>query len=166
MDAEGAAAVAHAASGRPEAAVPLFEALAHRPDLDMTANGPFQLPTWVRTLIDLGELDLAERLAANLATTNPLARHVHVATDAILAEAHGDHVAALAGYTDTEQRMHDFTMVVEEAYALLGQGRCLVVLSRPEEAAPVLERARDMFTTMDARPALTEVETLFARIKI
>lgn len=165
VDGEGAAALAHAASGRPDPAVALFNDLVHRPDVGLTPNGTCQLPSWVRTLVDLGEPGLAQRLAANLSTTNPLTQHVHIATGATLAEARGDHFTALAAYTDTAQRMHDFTVYVEEAFALLGQGRCLLALDRPEEAVRVLEKARAMFTKMDARPTLTEIESLFANIK-
>ena len=81
---------------------------------------------------------------------------------AALAEASREHRAALATYVEAERGFHDITWRVEEAFALLGQGRCLLALQRAEEALPVLARARDVFAKIGARPALSEAESLLA----
>jgi hypothetical protein len=44
--------------------------------------------------------------------------------------------------------------------AVLGQGRCLQALSLGHEAAPVLEKAREIFERLGAKPALAEAEGL------
>jgi len=53
--------------------------------------------------------------------------------------------------------------VPEQAFALLGQGRCLIGLALPTEAAPVLEQAREIFERLRAAPALTEIDALLER---
>ena len=58
---------------------------------------------------------------------------------------------------------HEFGTVPERAYALLGQGRCLLALRRPEAEQPLRE-ARDLFAAMGYRPALVETESLLERI--
>jgi hypothetical protein len=49
--------------------------------------------------------------------------------------------------------------VPERAYALLGHGRCLVALGRPEAEVPLAE-ARDLFASMEYEPALGETVRL------
>jgi hypothetical protein len=50
------------------------------------------------------------------------------------------------------------------AYALLGRGRCLVALRRPE-AEETLRRARELFTALGYRPALAETEALLGQVE-
>ncbi len=50
----------------------------------------------------------------------------------------------------------------EQAFALLGQGRCLLGLARATEAAAVLHRAREIFERLGATPALAETDALLA----
>jgi hypothetical protein len=49
--------------------------------------------------------------------------------------------------------------VPERAYALLGQGRCLAALGKPEAEEPLRE-ARELFASMGYKPALAETEAL------
>jgi len=56
-------------------------------------------------------------------------------------------------------RWERFGVVPEQAFALLGQGRCLLGLSRPE-AASVLHHAREIFERLGATPALAETDAL------
>ena len=51
-------------------------------------------------------------------------------------------------------------MPYELAFALLGQGRCLLGLSRRAEAEPLLAEARAIFERLRARPALVELDHL------
>ena len=68
--------------------------------------------------------------------------------------------AAADAYADAAERWERFGVVPEQAFALLGQGRCLVGLSRPTEAAPVLQQAREIFERLQAAPALAETDAL------
>ncbi len=90
----------------------------------------------------------------------PYREHGLVAAGAALTEARGDLQAAAEGYADAADRWDRFGVVTEQAFALLGQGRCLVGLSRPTEASPVLQRARKIFDRVHAAPALAETDAL------
>ena len=155
----GLAARVHAAVGHRDQAVDLFSELLLQP-----GSSEADLPGLIRTLVSLDRLDLAERLVDVEEAAVPASQHARVAAQAALAEARGDHQAALDGYREAAGRWHSFTDVVEEAFALLGFGRCLIALDRPDEAAPVLETARDMFAKMGARPAHSEAESLLASL--
>ena len=48
----------------------------------------------------------------------------------------------------------------EQAFALLGHGRCLVSLGRPTEAVQPLSIARVIFQELQAVPALAETDAL------
>ena len=68
--------------------------------------------------------------------------------------------AAADGYADAAQRWQTFGVVPEQAFALLGQGRCLVALGHMTEAAQPLRLARDIFQELQAAPALAETDAL------
>jgi hypothetical protein len=51
-------------------------------------------------------------------------------------------------------------VVPEQAFALLGQGRCLVALGHLTEAVQPLNQARDIFQKLQAAPALAETDAL------
>jgi hypothetical protein len=88
------------------------------------------------------------------------AHHAQVAAAAILAEAGGDHQTAADTYADAAKRWEEFGVTPEHAHALQGHGRCLIPLGRPNDAAPVLQHARELFTQLGATPALTETDIL------
>jgi hypothetical protein len=48
----------------------------------------------------------------------------------------------------------------KRAHALLGRGRCLLAIGRSPEAIASLREAREIFASLDARPALAEVDGL------
>ena len=159
----GAAALTRAGLGHHDVALRLFAELAENRHIGNTYYAASQLASWIRALVALDDLALAEQLAANRPNT-PYGQHAGVAAQALLSEAHGDHRTALSAHTDAADRWHDFTAYVEQSFALLGQGRCLLALLRHDEAVPVLQQARDMFSTMGAQPALTETETLLSNV--
>jgi hypothetical protein len=86
-----------------------------------------------------------------------------VAAEATVTEAHGDFLAAAEDYADAADRWERFGVVPEQAFALLGQGRCLVALSRSTEAAAILRRAREIFDRLKAAPSLAETDELLRR---
>jgi tetratricopeptide (TPR) repeat protein len=86
-----------------------------------------------------------------------------VAVGAALAEARGDHQAAVEGYAQAAERWEQFGVVPEHAFALLGQGRCLIALGQPTEATHVLQQAREIFAALEAAPALAEADTLISQ---
>ena len=118
------------------------------------------LPAMVRTALGLGEPALAERLVSGLQPPYPLAEHAVVAAGAAITEARGDLQAAAHAYADAADRWESFGVVPEQGFALLGQGRCLLGLSRPTEAAPVLKHAHETFERLKAAPAVAETDAL------
>jgi hypothetical protein len=52
------------------------------------------------------------------------------------------------------------SVLFPKGFALLGQGRCLTQLGRTSDATSVLHQAREIFTRLQAAPALAEVDQL------
>ena len=48
----------------------------------------------------------------------------------------------------------------ERAYALLGQGRCLSTVGKPDETETPLLEARELFASMGYKPAVAEIDAL------
>jgi len=115
--------------------------------------------------VALGRLDLLERLRAaptGAIWADGLAR---TSWSAIAAEAGGRHADALDGFRVATSGWHAFGDPDEEAHSLLGQGRCLVVLGRPDEAATPVHRARRIFERLGAAPALAEADALLDTVR-
>ena len=155
-----AVASARLALGQGSAAAALLTALEAYPNSRVSGNYPAVLPTMVRTALGIGDRDLAERLVAGFDPPHPYAEHALVAANAALTEARGDLQAAAVAYADAAERWEQFGVVPEQAFALLGQGRCLLGLARPTEAAPVLQHAREIFERLKAAPALADTDAL------
>ena len=107
----------------------------------------------MRTALTIGNPQLAEQLTTGVEPRTPYHEHALTTANAALAEAHGDHQAAADGYADAAQRWESFGVVPEQAFALLGHGRCLLALGRPHRATQPLHQARDIFTRLQAAPA-------------
>lgn len=120
------------------------------------------LPELVRCAVGLGEQELAARLAEGVQPHTPLAQHALCAARARLAEGDGEHSTAVGLYAEAADRWREFGNVPERAYALLGQGRCLVSLGQPAAEVPLSE-ARKLFASMGYKPALAETEALLGR---
>jgi hypothetical protein len=114
----------------------------------------------VRTALGIGDRELAERLAGGVEPRHLYAEHALVAANAALTEVRGDLRAAAEAYADAADRWEQFGVVSEKGFALLGQGRCLLGLSRPTEASPVLQHAREILEWLQAAPALAETDAL------
>jgi tetratricopeptide (TPR) repeat protein len=119
----------------------------------------FWLPSTLRVVLALDDLPLAQRLTADIDPVSPLMEHVVATSRAQLAEAANQHADAARLYEDAAERWREFGSVPERAYALLGQGRCLAALGKPEAQEP-LRKARELFASMGYKPALAETEAL------
>jgi hypothetical protein len=155
-------ALARAGLSSPVRAAALLAEVEAFPRSRATPSYAAVLPAMVRTAVAVGEGDLAKRLATGVEAKHPYESHAVVAANAVLAEVRGDLEAATAAYADAASRWARFGVVLEEAFALLGEGRCLVTLGGPAEALPVLQRAREIFARLGAAPALAEAEALLA----
>jgi class 3 adenylate cyclase/tetratricopeptide (TPR) repeat protein len=116
------------------------------------------LPELVRTALALEEPALAARLAAGVEPRTPHVHRALAACRAQLAEAAGERAEAAGLHAEAAERWREFGNVPERAYALLGQGRCLVAVGKPAEVP--LGEARELFASMGYKPALTETEAL------
>src|SRR5262249_9356722 len=121
-----------------------------------------QLGEMLRTALAAGDPDLAPRLAGGIEPRSPLREHAICAARAQLSEHAGDHAGAAALYGEAAGRWQQFGNVPERAFALLGQGRCLVARG-DTSAEQSLRQARDLFRSMGYEPALAETEKLRAR---
>jgi class 3 adenylate cyclase/tetratricopeptide (TPR) repeat protein len=117
------------------------------------------LPGLVRTAVALRQPELAMRLVDGVEPQTPLFEHALCAARAQLAEAAGDEAEAAALYAEAAERWREFGNMPERAYALLGQGRRLAILGKPEAEEP-LSAAREVFASLGYRPALAEVDGL------
>jgi class 3 adenylate cyclase/tetratricopeptide (TPR) repeat protein len=160
----GEAALTHTALGDTSHAVALLTELAAAPNTRDNSHYAALLPAFVRTAITTGHPDIAQTLTADYQPHTPYAHHALITATAALAEARGDHQAAADGYADAATRWEQFGVVPEHACALLGCGRCLVSLSRPSEAARVLQQARGLFHALGATPGIAETDALLATV--
>jgi hypothetical protein len=154
-----ASASARAALGERQAAVALLHEIA---GLTESLHLAVLLPSMVRTALSCADPELAERLVADMTPRTPYAEHALVAARAAIAEAARDLESAVERYTDAAERWEAFGHLLEQAFALLGQGRCLLALSRAGEGAEVLRSAREVFASLGARPAVEEIDDLLA----
>jgi hypothetical protein len=156
-----AAAGVHAALGRRDEARALIAEIEAYPDARNDQNYAGWLPVLVRIAVAVGDPDLAARLVGGVEPIWPMSEHSLVTARAALAEQSGETEAAANGYAENASRWALFGIVAEEAFALLGQGRCLASLGNPEAEKPLLE-ARRLFSSLGAEPALAEAEALLA----
>ncbi|MFL6183478.1 MAG: hypothetical protein ACJ745_01240, partial [Actinomycetes bacterium] len=117
----------------------------HLADMVRVAAGP--APALARDLLEGTERSATRyRLAATTA-------------QAVLAEATGDPEAAAALYAEAADGWHAYHQVLEHALALLGQGRCLAAMGRPD-AADVLRVAHRRLKDLGARPSAAEADAV------
>jgi class 3 adenylate cyclase/tetratricopeptide (TPR) repeat protein len=142
----GAARV-RAALGQRERALALVTLLA-----DEGLAGP------VKTAIELGEIELAERFAA---MASGMARALY---DATIAEARGEFEAAAEGYAQVADYHRPRGEVVHILEPLLGLGRVRTRLGRTAEAADALNEARPILVKLGAAPLLAETDALLEQL--
>jgi class 3 adenylate cyclase len=122
-----------------------------------------QLPRMIRTALAARDAEIADQLVRGLEPRYPLEEHALCAARAQLAEHTGDLTEAASLYAEAAERWREFGNVPEHAYALLGQGRCLLALGRPGTEKPLRE-ARHLFAMMGYKPAVAETEALLEQL--
>jgi class 3 adenylate cyclase len=158
-----AAVGARAASGASDRARELLRTLEGLDGVKADATWARDLARLVRSALSVGDRGIGHRLVAGFDPVSPYGAHALVTATAALCETDGDIERAAEHYAEAAHRWEHFGVIPEQAHAMLGHGRCLVALSRPVEAAPVLERARHLFTQLKAAPALKETTELLQR---
>ena len=159
----GSAAIAHADLGNTTRATALLIELTTAPDTRDNSMFAAYLPALVRTALRLDQRSVARSLCEDYSPHTPYAQHALISASTALAEAGGDHQAAAVGYADAAGRWERLGVIPEHAFALQGNGRCLISLGQPHEAAPVLHQARALFDRLGAIPALAETDALLAQ---
>jgi class 3 adenylate cyclase/tetratricopeptide (TPR) repeat protein len=157
-----AVAAARLAAAEPDQARALLAELEQTPGARDTPYYSRQLGTMLRTALTAGDPDLARRLTDGLEPRYPGREHALCTARAQLAEHAGDHAEAATLYAEAAARWQQFGDVPEHAYALVGQGRCLVALADPAAEQP-LRQAAELFNSMGYRPALAKTEALIAQ---
>jgi class 3 adenylate cyclase/tetratricopeptide (TPR) repeat protein len=120
------------------------------------------LPECLRCALALEEPELAARLVDGVEPRTPLYEHALSACRAQLAEVAGELAEAGNLFAEAAERWREFGNVPERAYALLGQGRCLVALGRSAAQVPLAE-AREIFGSLGYKPALAATEALLTQ---
>ena len=116
-----------------------------------------QVADLVRVCVAVGRPATGEALAAHAHDGVPRNRYGILTARATLAEAGGSLEEAARRYDEAAARWADFGHQLEQARALLGAGRCLLALGRPEGRAR-LQAASGLLEKLNAGPLLAETE--------
>jgi class 3 adenylate cyclase/tetratricopeptide (TPR) repeat protein len=119
------------------------------------------VPVLTRSALELADLGFVDRLAEGVPDTLPGQQYALLTMSAIKAEAVGDHARAARLYADAATCWERFTNVLEQAHALVGQGRCLRLIGDGRADQP-LRAARALFDRMGASPRVAECDRLIA----
>ncbi len=140
----------------------LLDEVLQLPNVKACAEYPYRVPALVRAALATGDSRLARTFAEGVDAVLPIGAHALATASALLAEADGERVAAAERFADAASRWKTFEGRLEQAYALLGRGRCLSEVGGAGADAPLLE-ARVLFSEMGARPCVAECDALIAR---
>jgi class 3 adenylate cyclase/tetratricopeptide (TPR) repeat protein len=121
------------------------------------------MPEGQRVLLASGQTETARRIVEEEVAPIPTLLTRKVLARAALAEADGDLVAAVGGYRQAAASWEQGGYVFEQANALLGAGRCLLLLGQPAEASDNVSSARATFVSLRAQPLLAECDDLLGR---
>jgi hypothetical protein len=156
----GSSAFARSGLRQDEAAAALLAQVEATPGVRENPYYATWLSPLVRTALAIGSRELAERLVGGVEPRYPYAEDALVAATAAITEAGGDLKSAADTYADAADRWERFGVLPEHGFALLGQGRCILGLSRATEAVLLLRAARQIFERLGAAPALAETDAL------
>jgi class 3 adenylate cyclase/tetratricopeptide (TPR) repeat protein len=154
-----AAGAAVEAAGNPPLAAHLIQELNR--ETHARGGGQWYLGLYlaglVRTCMATHQHALASQLIDHAPTRAARHQHARLTAQAVLAEAGGELHKAAELYEQVAERWTQYGHVLERGQGLLGAGRCLVRLNRPQ-AAPKLQHARTSFAALGARPLLAETD--------
>ena len=158
-----AAAVRHA-MGDAQGAVDLIEELEERTRGRVVLRRVQELPVVARICAATGATATAR---AFIPSDGDLffarGRLCVTAARAVLAEADGEIEEARDLYAAAGSGWAAFGCPAERANALLGEGRCLVILGRGGEAASIAREAHQIAAALEARPLVAEAEHMIER---
>jgi class 3 adenylate cyclase/tetratricopeptide (TPR) repeat protein len=155
-----AAGIARMASGDRSGTIELMREalLLTKDDAEVRAG---ELPTLLRLACVAGAPDLAQELLDGTGDLRLERYRLSVSSAmAVLDETRGNLQSALDAYEEAADAWARWGHAVERAYALLGCGRCLIALGRPDEARERLGAARTAFARFGDGQALAELDAL------
>jgi tetratricopeptide (TPR) repeat protein len=144
---------------RPEQAQVLLHELRELESIRADPDYALVLPSLLRVALALDDPSLARRLTTGVEPVTAVSANALASARAQLAEASCQYADAAQLYHEAAERWHQFGNVPERAYALLGHGRCLRALDKPE-AEESLRQAKELFTALGYEPAVAETEAL------
>jgi class 3 adenylate cyclase/tetratricopeptide (TPR) repeat protein len=115
------------------------------------------VPDLVRLCLAADRRGVADNLLARMHVPPVQRGNCLVAGQALLAESDGHIDEASRLFNDSAARWRKQGFVVELGHSLLGEGRCLARLKRPE-ATDRLTEARTLFESLRAQPLLAELQ--------
>ena len=117
-------ALTRAAAGDRDGVREVLERIAGLSEVASSHEFASRAPALVRAGLAVGEADLAARVAAHLSPLLPTREYAAASAQALLAEHNGERQTAAAGFAAAAAGWGAFGNKLEQAYALLGQGRC------------------------------------------
>ena len=153
----------HRAHGRIQEAAHQVEALIERQGQTSGRMGEF-LCEGARQAAALGRLDLLARCGRLAKGDFAGDGHRRSTFQGIAALAEDRHTDGVDAFGRAARGWEAFGNPYEQAHALLGLGRCLLALRRPDDAATPLQQARTLFASLSAAPALAEVDALMEEV--
>ena len=117
----------------------------------------------VRVLTRCGAFDDAEAQMQGLTPTAPRHRAVLTSARAVMTEARGELAGGATLHREAAKTWSRLGDVVERAWGLLGEGRCLAQLGDGDAAADRLRAAREAFVSFGAEPWVAEADDWLAR---
>jgi hypothetical protein len=124
------------------------------------ADAALRAPEAVRLAVTLGDPELARGLAEPLKERRPFDVGTLSLLNGLLLEARRPEAAA-EHFAAGERQWVRLGVPYERAHAALARGRCLARIGHAREAESALERARDIFAVLGARPARGEAQAPF-----
>lgn len=155
-------ALIRCASGDTGRAVSLIEELSEKSRDWPPSERSFALPSAVRVATSAGRVDLGERLMEGMDARTARERNSLVSARAAIAEAKGELDGAAELYLEAATQWARYGFVLEQALALLGNGRCLVRLAKPHGIVSLRE-ARELFVKLGASPLESEADSWLER---
>ncbi|HYT78897.1 MAG TPA: hypothetical protein VEQ37_06525, partial [Actinomycetota bacterium] len=122
---------------------------------------PF-VPDIVRLSLAVDRGNVARRLLDRMKDLTVQHTNSLVTGQALFAEFEGRFDEATRLFDDSAARWRSHGFVFELGQSLLGAGRCLTKLGRPE-GADRLREARTVFRSLNARPLLSQLEPWLGR---
>jgi tetratricopeptide (TPR) repeat protein len=149
------------AAGRSDEARALLSEIAPT-RTSLGAFGALRLPHLTRCDLLIGDIAIAEQRCHNFVPSFPSHATGLQTAQAQIAEARGESRAAADAFSRASEEWCAYGAALEHAYAVLGEGRCLVALG-DQVADERLREARRLFSEMGASPRVEECDSLLAQ---